>query len=269
MPTKYVVAGVNGTGSREWRRTDGRNSHVFRFIADVVAGGSGDISRGVSSTDDAKRYWHGPGTFATDLSGIIDEVFEFVVSQTDRLVRETGCAQSDVKICLVGHSRGCVAAIKVANRLNDPGIVSLRDAVRVSLSRLRAPVAVPFIGLYDTVNRSLVDIDVAMPNVAAGIHTRRKNRSWSGSRFSFDTVEIPRFPPLLTSIQHTGAWAVIRAISPRWAGRFPITIATPLNWFSLRRSQTRSTAWSPAAAVRPLATGCWMAMKPRLSGFRT
>jgi len=195
MPTKYVVAGVNGTGSREWRRTDGRNSHVFRFIADVVAGGSGDISRGVSSTDDAKRYWHGPGTFATDLSGIIDEVFEFVVSQTDRLVRETGCAQSDVKICLVGHSRGCVAAIKVANRLNDPGIVSLRDAVRVSLSRLRAPVAVPFIGLYDTVNRSLVDIDVAMPNVAAGIHTRRKNRSWSGSRFSFDTVEIPRSPP--------------------------------------------------------------------------
>jgi hypothetical protein len=137
------------------------------------------------------------------LPDIIEEAYNFTLQQTSRLIA-TGCTQSEVKICLVGHSRGCVGAIKVANNINDPSSAGLRMALTFGLMTLRAPIAVGYLGLYDSVNKSLVDIDAAVPNVAAGRHARRKNRSWSGSRWSFDTVDTPRFPPHDYDTAHGG-----------------------------------------------------------------
>ena len=198
MPTKFIVAGIDGTGSAEWRRKDGANSHVYRFLTDVAAGGGGDIEAGVTSAEGAKKYWHGPGTFGTDLDDILDKALKFVLAQMDRLIVQGSCAQSDIKICLVGHSRGCVGAIKVANILN--GGESLGSTLKI-----KTPVRVEYIGLYDTVNKSSVDIDVAMPNVADGRHARRKNRAFNGgSRNLFGTVEIPRFTPYDCDTAHGG-----------------------------------------------------------------
>lgn len=39
--TKYIVVGIDGTSSGEWRRSDGSNSHVYRFVHDFQYGPMG------------------------------------------------------------------------------------------------------------------------------------------------------------------------------------------------------------------------------------
>jgi len=58
MAIKYLCAGVDGTDSRIWRRRDGANSHIFRFVHDFRA--------------DGKIYWHGPDTFGMQMDSIIE-----------------------------------------------------------------------------------------------------------------------------------------------------------------------------------------------------
>jgi hypothetical protein len=190
MPTKFIVAGIDGTGSHEWRRVDGANSHVYRFLADVVndaRGNGGNTGREANPNG----YFHGPGTTGLSMGPILIEVTHWILDQMERLMRSDGCTQRECKIAIAGHSRGASAAIGVANRLasNDMGFFARRTAVT-------APVQVEYVGLYDTVDRSLfTGQDVSMPNVTACRHARRRNRSWNGSRWSFGTVDTgPRFP---------------------------------------------------------------------------
>jgi hypothetical protein len=35
MNYKYIVVGIDGTGSREWMYKDGSNSSTYKFIRDV------------------------------------------------------------------------------------------------------------------------------------------------------------------------------------------------------------------------------------------
>ncbi len=225
MPTKVIAVGIDGTGSPEWRRRDGANSHVFRFITDINGVGNGNIESGVRSPAGSKKYFHGPNTRATDFSDIIDAAYQFVVSELERLVGE-GCAESDIKLCLVGHSRGCVGVIKLANYLMN-GVQRSPKASRVArkafqeIEVVRAdklyvaveprpiPVKVGYLGLYDTVNRANESIDLSLPNVVAGSHARRQNRGhfllFGGSRSTFGTVDIPsRFPTLDVDTAHGG-----------------------------------------------------------------
>ena len=207
VPTKVIAVGIDGTGSSGWRRNDGANSHVFRFITDINGGpAGGNIEAGVRSSDGAKRYWHGPGDLGSEMGDISQAVFRFVLDEMLRLTRDTGCAQTDFKICLVGHSRGAVAAIKVANFLNGDEYQNMTIEYGGVLS---SPVQVGFIGLYDTVDRSTISINVAMPNVTHGSHARRQNRGsfllFGGSRSTFGTVDIPaRFPTFDVDTAHGG-----------------------------------------------------------------
>jgi hypothetical protein len=123
------------------------------------------------------------------LPGIIREAYNWIVGTMERLMTNYRSSQEDIKVCLVGHSRGATAAIALANRLSEP-------AIRIAVSRtLRAPIRVHFVGLYDTVNRSTVSIDPDMRNVRQAFHARRRNISTDperGSRGSFGVVEVPQ-----------------------------------------------------------------------------
>ena len=201
VPTKVIAVVIDGTGSPEWRRRDGANSHVFRFITDINGAGNGNIEAGVSSVTGSKRYFHGPNTAATDFGGIIEAAYQFVVTEMARLIG-AGCNQSDIKLCLVGHSRGAVGVVKIANILSAPmgGHAGL-----FLFGSLRSPVQIGYFGLYDSVNRSAESIDVSVPNVASGCHARRQNRSFLyGSRSTFGTVDFPRFPPFDVDTAHGG-----------------------------------------------------------------
>ena len=55
MDHKYIVVGIDGTGSREWMYQDGSNSSTFKFVRDVHYG-SMEIDR---------RWFHGPSNTVT------------------------------------------------------------------------------------------------------------------------------------------------------------------------------------------------------------
>ena len=115
-------------------------------------------------------------------------VFEFIVGSMEDLMKRRSLPQSKVKVCLVGHSRGCTAAIAIANALKKGGR-------RVAASKsVVAPINVHFMGLYDTVNRSSTEfIDTVMSNVTNCYHATRMHISTDpelGSRGSFGLVSV-------------------------------------------------------------------------------
>jgi hypothetical protein len=171
MATKYLSVGVDGTGSKEWMRPDGANSHVYRFIQNFRS--------------DDYIYADGPSTFGFDLGGIIDNVVDKIQEKAGRLARDMG-NNDELRLVLVGHSRGAAAVISIANRLN-----SLTLSVFRSL--LKPRLVVQYMGLYDTVLRApLVSIDTDMPHVTRICHAIRKNDDWNGgSRGSFGSVHVP------------------------------------------------------------------------------
>jgi hypothetical protein len=165
----YVLACIDGTGSTEWRRPDGLNSHVYRFYKDAVV------------EPDFKLYRHGPDTAGLKMGGIVEDVTAWVLKAV--AARRKADPKKDVEIVLVGHSRGAVAATVVANRLAAPKIP---DACAV-------PIRVKFLGLYDAVDRSFLSVDTTLRNVETVYHAVRGNRDFfGGSRWSFDTVKYDR-----------------------------------------------------------------------------
>jgi pimeloyl-ACP methyl ester carboxylesterase len=189
MPERYVLAAIDGSGSSEWRRKDGANSHVFRFKSDFADNGG------------AKEYWHGPNWWGQGLSKTIDDANSWIIRSIERLISKYRCGQQEVKVCLVGHSRGAAAGIALANRLNDP------TNVRAVSRSLRAPIQVHFLALYDTVNRSPLSIDCKLTNVKHCFHACRQNISMDpekGSRGSFGLVKVPGASPAQFDTSHGG-----------------------------------------------------------------
>ena len=164
---KYILAGIDGTGSKTWMRADGYNSHVFRFLCDFMA--------------DRKQYWAGPGTFGFEMGGIVAEATQWVATSAVELLK-SGTRQEEIRVCLVGHSRGAVAAMEVASRLKN-----------YKSAGLNGPIRVRFVGLYDAVDRSTLSFSGAdLSNVDDLSHAVRQNRRFSGSRWSFGTVDVRR-----------------------------------------------------------------------------
>lgn len=132
-----IVAGIDGTGSRTWRRPDGGNSHVYRFVHACPARYAAD-----------KRYWHGPdSTLGTDCPGILNQVVRWIMSRV-------GQGKS---IVLVGHSRGGLVAICAARLLQTRGHYQVR-----------------FLGLYDAVDmQDGLEGDPISANVDVASHARR------------------------------------------------------------------------------------------------
>ena len=146
---KYILGAIDGTGSRVWRKPDGSNSHTFLFEQDFITQGG------------YKDYWHGPGgrevdTYAgIDLgeaaglgsAEIIQKVRGFIIKniyqitglrlykrflslskKKQRYLREV--TEDEVRICLVGHSRGAYLCILIAQLLSLPVYyMALYDAV--------------------------------------------------------------------------------------------------------------------------------------------
>jgi hypothetical protein len=194
MNYKYIVVGIDGTGSREWMSKDGSNSSTYRFIRDVQYG-SMDIDR---------RWYHGPSNVITgsDSEPILQEALDFIyqristlfpavrtrsikplemfdvnscmqnqerqnmmesqgyhvsrvpVTVTQPMLKNQPLTTDDVRIVLIGHSRG--------------GLVT------TAIARMLSPVVkVYFMGLYDSVDREgcLDGMDVV--NVKIVAHARR------------------------------------------------------------------------------------------------
>jgi len=133
MPA-FVVAAIDGTGSSDWRRPDGSNSHVWKFQHDF------------QTPSDRKRYFDGPGTLGFEVDDISSAVLRWSLSTLRRIVPGSRPApgghaciapRNDVKICLVGHSRGALIAIDVARELSRHGypvfFMGLYDAVDMAL----------------------------------------------------------------------------------------------------------------------------------------
>lgn len=163
---KYILAAIDGTGSHEWRQANGSNSHTFKFFRDFDPAGGG------------KAYWNGPGEeFGGEVAGtgsgaIINGAVAFVEQSLSTIIG-TGVTkffkrnvmfgireraeflkefEKTVRICLVGHSRGGLIAINVANRL---------------------PVPVHFLGLYDAVDMHTVLDGDTITNARTTYHAMR------------------------------------------------------------------------------------------------
>jgi hypothetical protein len=204
MNYKYIVVGIDGTGSREWMAKDGSNSSTYKFIRDVHYGAM-DIDR---------RWYHGPSNVVSgsDSEPILQEALDFIYQRISTLFPDVrtrsikplemfdvnSCMQSeerrnmmenqgyqvaripvtvtqpmlqhqplttdDVRIVLIGHSRG--------------GLVT------TAIARMLSPVIkVYFMGLYDSVDREgcLDGMDVV--NVKIVAHARRNPEVKSRSIF--------------------------------------------------------------------------------------
>jgi hypothetical protein len=165
----YILACIDGTGSTGWRRADGLNSHVYRFYQDAAV------------EPDFKLYRDGPGTLGFEMGRIVEEVSTWVQAALAARTM-TGLRAADVQICLIGHSRGAVGAAAVVNRLAAPRMASA----------CAVPIRVKFLGLYDAVDRSFLNLDTTLRNVDIVAHAVRADRTFGGSRWSFDTVDFSR-----------------------------------------------------------------------------
>jgi len=204
MDYKYIVVGIDGTGSREWMAADGSNSSTFRFIRDVHYGAM-DIDR---------RWYHGPSNVVTgsDSEPVLMQALDFIyqrigalfptvrtraikplemfdvnscmqnqeraeanqgygvarlpVTVTQPMLQSQPLTTDDVRIILIGHSRG--------------GLVT------TALARMLSPVVpVYFMGLYDSVDREGCLDGMNVVNVKYVAHARRhpdvKSRTYFGN----------------------------------------------------------------------------------------
>lgn len=136
----YLLGAFDGTGSKDWRKPDGSNSHVYQFYKRFSSGNS------------YKTYYDGPNTIGSNTKDIaakgLKDLLKVLQVQSIRdggpsVNRSKGGYQSlplsasgDVRVVLVGHSRGGLIAAWIANEL----------------SRFGVPVY--FMGLYDAVDRA-------------------------------------------------------------------------------------------------------------------
>ncbi|THU38478.1 hypothetical protein FAM09_17580 [Niastella caeni] len=197
MNYKYIVVGIDGTGSREWMYKDGSNSGTYKFIRDVHYGAM-DIDR---------RWFHGPSNTITgsDNEPILLEALDFIyqristlfpsirtrsikplemfdvnscmqdrerttqqmmenqgydvktrvpVMVTQQMLKTQPLTTDDVRVVLIGHSRGGLATTVIARMLS--------PLVRVY-----------FMGLYDSVDRQNCIDGMNVENVRYVAHARR------------------------------------------------------------------------------------------------
>jgi hypothetical protein len=210
MDHKYIVVGVDGTGSASWMKKDGSNSHTFKFIHDIKYGSIGSD----------RLYLHGPSNKITgsDAEPITQKAIDFIyhrlgvlfpgllakkikpfdlydvnqcmqdrarsnqtsyvfLSQpmrlpqrvTSQMLAHQPLTTNDVRIVLIGHSRGGLVVTNVARMLS--------PLVRVY-----------FMGLYDSVDRQGCLDGMNVENVKYVAHARRNPEV--GSRYTFSNTSL-------------------------------------------------------------------------------
>ncbi|MCE7059236.1 phospholipase effector Tle1 domain-containing protein [Dyadobacter sp. CY343] len=174
---RHLLLAVDGTNSAEWRDKHGQNSHVLRFYNDF--GGW------------RRKYKDGPGTFGTDTYVLIQEGLSWIIQEMNNLIR-TGISQENIKLNLVGHSRGGFVVMKIAEYLRSHTLTFDRrnyqnrsyEEVSINKSKhqldketnLRYPVRINFMGLYDPVDSAGgLDCDLTTPYVDHVVNVVRDN----------------------------------------------------------------------------------------------
>jgi pimeloyl-ACP methyl ester carboxylesterase len=213
--TKYIVVGIDGTGSSAWMKADGSNSHTFRFVQDFQYGAYG-VDR---------KWFHGPSDTMRGLQTepILQSALQFVTRRLYQLFPHikdkhgplemfdvNTCRQmeyyrqhtyttgsgvyydtanlrrpkkardftqarqplsmNDVRVVIVGHSRGGLAATVLAKMLSPI-------------------VKVYFLGLYDAVDRQPCLDGMVVENVHVVYHARRNADMSSRWYFSNTSVQ--------------------------------------------------------------------------------
>jgi pimeloyl-ACP methyl ester carboxylesterase len=150
-----LLVGIDGTSSKKWRETDpetqrATNSNVFNMAKDF---------------EGPHLYLDGPNTLGTDVRIISARALAFIHAQ----LREN----PNLAINLVGHSRGGLIAIDLANQLKD-GFADVNGGV---------PIRINFLGLFDAVDRAVGMDGTRIRNVDSVFHIIRNPEG--GSRRLF------------------------------------------------------------------------------------
>jgi pimeloyl-ACP methyl ester carboxylesterase len=208
----YIVVGIDGTGSRQWRRQDGSNSSVYKFVRDFHYG-----SVGVD-----RRFFDGPSDVTRGLQSepILQQALDFVYNRLRQLFPQinqrhlrplsmfdvNAChqtnerARADIAAENGGYFLGTSTArvpVQVTTQMlthqplstNQVRIVivghSRGGLVATVLARMLSPlVKVYFLGLYDAVDRQPCLDGMVVENVKYVFHARRHASVGSRSYFS-------------------------------------------------------------------------------------
>lgn len=212
----YIVVGIDGTGSGQWRKKDGSNSSVYKFVR--------DFNYGTPGVD--KMFFDGPGDTSRGLQSepILQRSIDFVNNRLRQLFPQLGqrnirpltmydvnaCHQSNeraradiaAEMAGSGYSFGSTTArvpVQVTSQMlshqalttNQVRIVivghSRGGLVATVLARMLAPIVkVYFLGLYDAVDRQPCLDGNVVENVKYVFHARRNKEV--GSRWYFSNT---------------------------------------------------------------------------------
>lgn len=172
----HLLLSIDGTGSAKWRDSGGQNSHVRRFFNDF--GGH------------KKAYLDGPDTLGFLMIDRILDGVRWVLDEIQNLIMQ-GIKQENIKLNLVGHSRGGFGVLKIAEMLqsrstwwseakslNRPVESQMHGLKRVieSKKNISYPIKINFIGLYDAVDSTAgIDINISTQNVRMLANAVRKS----------------------------------------------------------------------------------------------
>jgi hypothetical protein len=195
----FIVVGIDGTSSSSWRKPDGSNSHVYRFVHDFQFGAMGID----------KLFLDGPDDVVTgrDSEPILQKALDFINRRLSSLFpRQLSAAHSlemfDVNTCtqsqyyqqshgdeysLLPSQQGTIRMPVQVNTTMLSHQVLSTDQVKIvlvghsrgglvatMLARMLSPVVrVYFLGLYDSVGREACLDGAVIENVKIVFHARR------------------------------------------------------------------------------------------------
>lgn len=209
----YIVVGIDGTASRNWRRPDGSNSSVYKFVRDFNYG-----SIGVD-----RRFFDGPTdtTFGNESEPVLQHALDFIYNRLRHLFPQLAqrsirpLTMFDVNSChqnaeyqraaresAYGYSFSTPSVhlpVRVTTQML-AGQILTTNQIRVIivghsrggliatlLSRMLSPVVkVYFLGLYDAVDRQPCLDGNVVENVKYVFHARRHPDV--GSRWYFSNT---------------------------------------------------------------------------------
>lgn len=207
---KYIVVGIDGTGSSAWRHADGSNSHIFQFIRDFHYGAMG--------VD--KQFFDGPSdsVWGRESESILQKALGFIMRRLTQLFPQikngnihpldmydvNSCMQSSQTTAYAmsdGYGFVSSSAMRLPIQVNAQMLAHQpfnTDQVRIviaghsrgglvatNLARMLSPVIkVYFLALYDAVDRQPCLDGAVVENVKYVFHARRSPEVHSRSYFS-------------------------------------------------------------------------------------
>jgi hypothetical protein len=230
----YIVVGIDGTGSKGWMQTNGRNSHTYKFVEDFKGGTADGIS---------KKWFHGTSDNLLDRESdrIVQQALDFIIEILQRkfpqkkisktsaleLFDMSSCKQSEyymemkrkhnnygsnnlpyrsvktvvsdsnkqiltteeIRIVLVGHSRGAMATTVLAKMLSPI-------------------VKVYFMGMYDSVDKNDCLDSTVLENVKYVFHAIRSkevnSRNFFGNSSTVKSSSVDEYIPKEFFTSHGG-----------------------------------------------------------------